>query len=185
MLWVVVAMGLFTNVPIRQVFKQCRRGRSGERTPGRSSLCEARQRLGVAPVRQLHANLVRPLAAPDTPGAFYQGLRWMVIDGTVLDVPNSAANAAAFQRASGGRGEGAFPQVRKVSLVEIGTHAEVALAIGGYQDGEQTLARQLIDYIHRNPVRKVLVEQACDWKWSSEGWFEQRPLNDLEPDPIP
>ena len=166
MLWVVVAMGLFTNVPIRQVFKECRRGRCGERTPGRSSLCEARQRLGVEPVRQLHADLVRPLAAPDTPGAFYRGLRWMAIDGTVLDVPDSAANAAAFQRASGGRGEGAFPQVRKVSLVEIGTHVEVALAIGGYQDGEQTLARPLFDRI---PPDALLTEDRgffCheDWK---------------------
>jgi hypothetical protein len=147
MLWVVLAMGLLTNAPIRQVFKESRRGREGEPTPGRSSLCEARQRLGVEPVKQLHADIVRPLATLDTPGAFYKGLRRMAIDGTVLDVPDSAANAAAFQRASGGRGEGAFPQVRKVSLVELGTHVEVALAIGGYQDGEQTLARQLWDHI--------------------------------------
>lgn len=147
MLWVVLAMGLFTNAPIRQVFKESRRGREGEPTPGRSSLCEARQRLGVEPVKQLHADIVRLLATPDTPGAFYHGLRRMAIDGTVLDVPDSAANAAAFQRASGGRGEGVFPQVRKVSLVELGTPVEVALAIGGYQDGEQTLARQLWDHL--------------------------------------
>ena len=166
MLWVVVAMGLFTNMPIRQVFKLCRRGRCGERTPGRSSLCEARQRLGVEPVRQRHADLVRPWAAPDTPGAFDRGLRWMAIDGTVLDVPDRAAHAAAFQRASGGRGEGAFPQVRKVSLVEIGTHVEVALAIGGDQDGEQVLARQLFDRI---PADALLTEDRGffgyeDWK---------------------
>ena len=51
----------------------------------------------------------------------------MGIDGTVLDVPDSDANAAAFGRPSGLRGEGAFPQVRKLSLVELGTHAEVAV----------------------------------------------------------
>ena len=33
--------------------------------------------------------------------------------------------------------------------------------------------------------RKGLFEQGCDWKWSSAGWLEQRPVNDLEPDPIP
>ena len=55
-LWVVVAWGLFTNVPIRQVFQESRRGREGEPTPGRSSLCEARQRLGVEPVKPLHAD---------------------------------------------------------------------------------------------------------------------------------
>ena len=166
MLWVVIAMGLFTDAPIRQVFKACRRGREGEATPGRSSLCEARQRLGVEPVKQLHADIVRPLATVETPGAFFQGLRWMAIDGTVLDVPDRPANAEAFGRPTGGRGDGAFPQVRKVSLVELGTHVEVALACGGLREGEQTLARQLFDRI---PADALLTEDRgffCyeDWK---------------------
>lgn len=166
MLWVVIAIGLFTDAPIRQVFKACRRGREGEATPGRSSLCEARQRLGVEPVKQLHADIVRPLATVETPGAFFQGLRWMAIDGTVLDVPDRPANAEAFGRPTGGRGDGAFPQVRKVSLVELGTHVEVALACGGLREGEQTLARQLFDRI---PADALLTEDRgffCyeDWK---------------------
>lgn len=165
MMWVVLAMGLLTHMPIRQVFKHARRFRCGERTPCRSSLCEARQRLGVEPMRQLHAEVARPLATPDTPGAFYRGLRLMAIDGTVLDVPDSVANAE-FGRSSGGRGQGAFPQVRKVSLVELGTHVETALAIGGWKDGEQTLARQLWDQI---PGDALLIEDRgffgyADWK---------------------
>jgi putative transposase len=51
-------------------------------------------------------------------------------------------------------------------------------------DNPRTL-QSMIDYVHLNPVRKGLVEQARDWKWSSAGWFEGRPLNDLQPDPIP
>ncbi len=50
MIWVVLAMGLFTDLPIRQVFKACRRMRHGEHTPARSSLCMARQRLGSNPL---------------------------------------------------------------------------------------------------------------------------------------
>jgi putative transposase len=45
--------------------------------------------------------------------------------------------------------------------------------------------QSMIDYIHENPVRRGLVERARDWKWSSAGWFENRPLNNLKPDPIP
>lgn len=45
--------------------------------------------------------------------------------------------------------------------------------------------REMIDYIHLNPVRKGLVAEAREWRWSSAGWFEGHPLNDLEPDPIP
>ena len=37
MLWVVLAMGLFTNLPIRQVFKHARRMRKEEESPPRSS----------------------------------------------------------------------------------------------------------------------------------------------------
>ena len=123
-------MGLLTDLPIRQVFKHARRLRVGEESPHRSSLCVARQRLGVAPVRHLFDQVVRPLARPETPGAFYRGLRLMGIDGTVFDVPDSEANAAAFGRPSAGpRGDGAFPQVRKLSLVELGTHVEVAFVV--------------------------------------------------------
>src|SRR5260370_23136064 len=166
MLWVVLAMGLLTHMPIRQVFKHARRLRLGEKSPRRSSLCEARKRLGVEPVRYLHEHTVRPLASSNTPGAFYHGLRWMGIDGTVLDAPDSPANAAAFARASGGRGEGAFTQGRKASLVELGTHVEVAIAIGGWQDRELELALQLWG---RSPPNALPVEHRGfffyhDWK---------------------
>ena len=63
MLWVVVGMGLFTDVPIRQVFKRSRFAISGEQTPSRSALCQGRQRLGIAPVRRLHERTVGPLAS--------------------------------------------------------------------------------------------------------------------------
>ncbi len=142
MIWVVLAMGLFTELPIRQVFKACRRLRSREVSPARSSLCMARQRLGSEPLVALHKLVVKPLATPQTPGAFYRGMRKVGIDGTVLDVPDCAAHQH-FGRSSGGRGEGAFPQVRKVSLVELGTHVELTLAYGGWHDSEKKLVEEL------------------------------------------
>jgi Insertion element 4 transposase N-terminal/Transposase DDE domain len=149
-LWVVLAMGLLTDLPIRQVFKHARRLRRGEASPHRSSLCVARQRLGVAPVRHLFTQVVRPLARPETPGAFYRGWRLMGIDGTLFDVPDSAANAALFARPSAGpRGEGAFPQVRKLSLVELGTHVEVALVVRSSSHGEPSMVAGLFRHLTR------------------------------------
>jgi hypothetical protein len=164
MLWVVLAMGILTDLPIRQVFKHARRLRVGEETPKRSSLSEARQRLGVAPVRQLFHSVVRPLATPATPGAFYRGLRLVGCDGTILDAPDSPANATAFHRATGSRGEGAFPQVRKVSLVELGTHVEFAFAVGGWQDSEQELAELLFDQV---PADALLLEDRGFFSYSA------------------
>ncbi|MGC8642387.1 MAG: IS4 family transposase, partial [Isosphaeraceae bacterium] len=155
MLWIVLAMGVLTDLPIRRVFALARRMRAGEAEPSRSNLCEARQRLGVEPVQRVFELVVRPLATEEMPGTFYKGLRLMGIDGTVLNVPDTPANDAHFGRSSGGRGDSAFPQVRKVSLVELGTHAELALASGGYHDSEQNLVGQLWDRI---PAGTLLLE---------------------------
>src|SRR5690606_21958054 len=43
----------------------------------------------------------------------------------------------------------------------------------------------MIDYVHMNPVRKGFVENCREWKWSSAGWYEGRPLNSLRPDQVP
>jgi hypothetical protein len=147
MLWVVLGMGILTELPLRQVFKHARRLRRGEATPCRSSLCEGRKRLGSAPVRYLFEQVVRPLAGPDTPGCFYQGWHLMAVDGTVEDIPDSPANAAAFGRPTGGRGDGAFPQIRKLSLVEVGTHVEVALVVKPCWRGETSMVAGLLRHL--------------------------------------
>jgi len=152
-LWVVLAMGCFTNVPIRQAFKRTRFGRAGETSPCRSALCHARQRLGVAPLRRLFEQTVHPLATDQTPGAFYKGMRLMGIDGVVLNLPDRPANEAVFGRPSGGRrGEGAFPQLRKVSLVELGTHVEVAFVAKPITTGEQAALPALLKRVLRGAL---------------------------------
>jgi len=107
----------------------------------------ARQRLGVAPLRHLFAQVVRPLATPQTPGAFYKGLRTVGIDGTVLDLPDSPDNARLFGRPQGGRAAGAFPQVRKLSLVELGTHAELAFVLKPCRRGETGMVAGLLRHL--------------------------------------
>jgi len=148
MLWVILAMGMFTNLPIRQVFKRTRFARAGEGSPCRSSLCHARQRLGVAPVRRLFHETVRCLATPETLGAFYRGMRLMGIDGVVLNLPDRPANETTFGRPSGGdRGMGAFPQLRKVSLVELGTHVETAFIAKPISTSEQAVIPALLKHL--------------------------------------
>jgi putative transposase len=44
---------------------------------------------------------------------------------------------------------------------------------GGYDRNitETSTLRQMIEYIHANPVRRGLTERAEDWQWSSARWF--------------
>src|SRR5882724_11601495 len=57
MVWFVIALGLFCRDSYRQVFRWLQPFRR-KGTPGRSTLCEARQRLGVAPLLQLTQQVV-------------------------------------------------------------------------------------------------------------------------------
>jgi putative transposase len=59
---------------------------------------------------------------------------------------------------------------------------------GGGFDRNVTKAKTLlamIDYIHLNPVRRGLVTQAIDWKWSSARWYELGVPTPIALDPIP
>lgn len=58
---------------------------------------------------------------------------------------------------------------------------------GGYDRNitEPETLRKMIDYIHLNPVRKGLVEQAWEWRWSSAGAYAGKNASPLQIDPIP
>lgn len=145
-----IAMNLFTEESIEQVFAQMVQGlrfawlECDYQPPVKGSVCEARYRLGAKPVVELFHRVCRPMATPDTPGASLYGLRLMAIDGTIEDVPDTPENERAFGRLSGGRGDSAFPQVRGVYLIEIGTHAFCDAVFWGCRRGEEAGALRLL-----------------------------------------
>jgi hypothetical protein len=114
--------------------------------PTKAALFKARARLGPDPLKALYEAVAAPLATAQTKGSWYRGLRLMSVDGTCIDVADTAANEERFGRPGSGRGEGAgaFPQVRLVGLAECGTHALTSAAIGACTTGESTLARDLL-----------------------------------------
>lgn len=146
MVWFVVALGLFCRDSYRQVFKWLQPFRRNS-TPGRSTFCEARQRLGVAPLLLLTQQVVELQATPQTPGAFYQGLRLMALDGFVLDLPDTPANARVFGRPGSSRSPAAFPQARVLALCEVGTHVLWKTQIKPCRRGEVTMAPALLRFL--------------------------------------
>ncbi len=147
----VMAMALFSHAGYEEVMRSLveglawsRRWRSSWTVPTKAAIFQARRRLGVEPLRALFRAVVRPLGTPESRGVWYRTWRLMSIDGTVLDVADTPANALAFGRPAHSRGEGsAFPQVRVVALAETGTHALVDVTMGPCTIGELSLAREL------------------------------------------
>ncbi len=149
LVWFVIALGLFCRDCYRQVFRWLQPFRP-HAIPPRSTFCEARKRLGVAPMRHLAQEAIRLLGRPETPGAFYRGMRTMALDGFVVDLPDTAANERAFGRPGSGRARAAFPQARVLALCETGSHVLWRSLIKPCTCGEVTMAHYLLRFLQKD-----------------------------------
>lgn len=118
--------------------------------PSTSAITQARQRLGVEPLRELFERTAVPVAGRGTKGAWCGRRRLMAIDGFMLDVPSTPENAAEFGRRSNGAKASAFPQVLTVALAECGSHAIVGASFAGCHEDERALAERLIPRVERD-----------------------------------
>lgn len=146
----VIAMSLYAHLSIGHVLRKLAAGLRyiwpdpDTVVAGDGAISYRRYQLGARPVVALFHRVCRPIATPQTRGAFAFGLRLMAIDGTVEEVPDTPANAAAFGRHHGSRGPAAFPQVLGVYLAECGTHAIVDAGFWPCHTGEHKGARRLL-----------------------------------------
>jgi len=176
MVYLVMALALFADEDYEEVaarLAQVLRGWGGwERdweVPTSGGITQARQRLGPEPMAEVFSQVAVPVADLDTAGAFLGGWRLMSVDGMEWDVPDSAANRAAFGSKAGPAGPAAFPRVRVVTISECGSHAAVAAAVGpvagGKGSGEQALARRLYPDLEEDWLL-IADRNFCSWA----GW---------------
>jgi hypothetical protein len=146
----VIALGLFMAVSTGEVLRCLIEGlrwigAGGRlRVAGKSGISQARTRLGAEPLKTLWEETADPIASTASKGAFYRSWRLVAIDGSSLDVPDTAENLAHFGKQSASRGEAAFPQLRFVAIVECGPHVLLGAAMGGYRDSEDALAQAVL-----------------------------------------
>jgi hypothetical protein len=114
------------------------------RSTGRSAISQARARLGHEPMEELYRRVVRPIGTAASRGVWFRGWRVVSLDGSTLAVGDTLANVAAFGRPGASRGRTAFPQLRFVSLAEVGTHVLFDVAVGGFGTSEVALADTVI-----------------------------------------
>src|SRR6202790_3320763 len=147
----VIALALYMQSSYREVLRCLLEGIQWLLEPsapinvaGNSGISQARTRLGWEPLRQLHDEVVRPVAVAATKGAWYRGWRLVSIDGSTLDVADEKGKDEAFGRPGASRGESAYPKIRFVSLVENGTHVLFGSRMADYATSEVALAKTVL-----------------------------------------
>ena len=147
---VIVGMNIYPYLSIGHVIQKLARGLrfiwpdADYDVPKDSALSYRRYQLGAPVMARLFRHICRPIATPETKGAFCFGLRTMALDGTTETLPDTAANAAVFGRHYTDRGEAAFPQTQGVYLAECGTHVIVDAGFWPIHTSERVGGRRLL-----------------------------------------
>jgi len=146
----VIALALYMQSSYREVLRcllegiQWLEASASIDVAGSSGISQARTRVGWEPLRQLHDEIVKPIAVAATKGAWYRKWRLVSMDGSTLDVADEKSNDEAFGRPGASRGESAYPQIRFVSLVENGTHVLFGSRMADYATSEIALAKTIL-----------------------------------------
>ena len=102
MVYYAIALALYMGSSTREVLRCLLEGlrwlwgAEAVRVAGKSGISQARRRLGEAPLRRLYEGLVQPIATPASKGAWVRDWRLVSLDGSCLEVADTAANRSEF-----------------------------------------------------------------------------------------
>lgn len=167
-LWLVVAMGFYRNLSIKNLLD--RMGNifgvgslwEGGEDPASSSAVEARDRLGFGPLRRLVKRFRSWVLEEYRDAMSWKGHLLVALDGTTLKVPDSDENRKRFGVPRGGRGRGAFPQMRALFLVSTRLRFILQGLFSPYRRAEIHLALRMLEDI---PGRSVVLLDANFNAW--------------------
>jgi len=101
----VIALALYMRSSYREVLRCLLEGvqwlldpSAAVKVAGKSGISQARSRLGAEPLKKLYETVVTPIAEKRTQGAWYRQWRLVSLDGSTLDVADTAENDRAFSR---------------------------------------------------------------------------------------
>jgi hypothetical protein len=150
--YLLLAAGLFADLGYPQVWTHMITGLEPDpsrtaptacRVPSASALCQARRRIGPAPLRALFDLLRGPAAAPRTAGVWWRGRLVCAVDGTQMCVPDSAANLQVYRCGGGNHGGTGYPMLRLVALISCGTRTVLDAVFGSDRRTETAMAAEL------------------------------------------
>ena len=166
----IVALSLYMPYSLREVLRcvleGLRRLEGNVTMATKGAISRARTRLGWQAMAEIFAQVARPIATAETRGAWYRGWRLMILEGTSVALQHTPENAAEFGLPDSKHGEGAFPLLRLVGLVEAGPRAVVAASFGAWTTHEMTLAEAVVSGLQPG---MLLIE---DRGFVGYGWWQ-------------
>jgi hypothetical protein len=174
-IWIVLGMGLFRDRTIEDVVTKLDLALPGSGgTIAKSSVSQARERLGSEPLKWLFERSGSTWTERSADAHRWRGLRVYGIDGTTLRVPDSKENRDAFGGQSGrNASESGYPMLRLVALMVLRSHLLAACNVVGYgMIGEREAAEPLLPMI---PERSLTIVD--------RGFFSATFMTDLERQP--
>jgi hypothetical protein len=171
----VIAMGLYAQESAEEVMRRLvgslrMMGSWSDdwQVPTGSAITQARQRLGVAAVKELFDRAAVPVATSGTKGAWLARRRLMAIDGTSFDVADTPANVAHLGRMGSGPKASAYPKTQVTAVVECVSRAVVGAVIGPCTTGERTQAGELTGVVQPG---MLLLADSGFYSWKLLGRF--------------
>jgi hypothetical protein len=147
--WLVVGMALFRDLPIDAVLRHldvALPAKSGK-APAKSGVAQARQRLGAEPLRRLFERTGKHWAEQTAGRHRWRGLTLWGIDSTTVRVPDSIENREHFGGRSNQRSESGYPSARILTLMALRSHVLSGARIAPVNTNELRLAADLWDEI--------------------------------------
>jgi len=101
-------------------------------SPSAGALARRGRRIGTAPLRALF-ELLRASSRAGHEGRVWRGRLVTAIDGTMMSVPDTAANLRVFHRGGGHHGGTGYPMIRMLALVACGTRTIIDAGVRFHQ----------------------------------------------------
>lgn len=147
-IWVVLGMCLFRDRPLEDVVSKLDLALPGAGTIAKSSVSQARERIGSEPIKWLFERSASRWAHRSADAHRWRGLRLYGIDGSSVRVPDTLENRETFGGHYAHGTDSSYPLVRIVVLMALRSHLLAAAGLGRYEDtSELHYARPLCDSI--------------------------------------
>jgi hypothetical protein len=126
----------------------------GEKTPdsGTSAYCQARSRLPISTLMQLHHALADKLSARLTTPELWLGRRVKLVDGTGLSMPDTAANQKDWPQPSEQKPGCGFPVVKLVACFCLASGALLEWVEGTLKEHDGRLLQKLLSVFKKGDV---------------------------------